>query len=55
MIRAARAHNCVVFSGVQTATEAFTAVDCGVTAFEIFPGRTYSAIRGEGNQISITS
>ncbi|MGF1833745.1 2-dehydro-3-deoxy-6-phosphogalactonate aldolase [Photobacterium sanguinicancri] len=37
VIRAARAHNCVVFSGVQTATEAFTAVDCGVTALKFFP------------------
>ncbi|GAB3518424.1 2-dehydro-3-deoxy-6-phosphogalactonate aldolase [Photobacterium alginatilyticum] len=37
VIRAARAKNCVVFSGVQTATEAFTAVDCGVTALKFFP------------------
>ncbi|MEZ8738643.1 2-dehydro-3-deoxy-6-phosphogalactonate aldolase [Photobacterium swingsii] len=37
VIRAARAHHCVVFSGVQTATEAFTAVDCGVTALKFFP------------------
>lgn len=37
VIRAARAKNCVVFSGIQTATEAFTAVDCGVTALKFFP------------------
>lgn len=37
VIRTARANNCVVFSGVQTATEAFTAVECGVSALKFFP------------------
>ncbi|UGA56664.1 2-dehydro-3-deoxy-6-phosphogalactonate aldolase [Vibrio sp. VB16] len=37
VIRLARTHDCVVFSGVQTATEAFSAVDCGVTALKFFP------------------
>ncbi|MBD1557561.1 2-dehydro-3-deoxy-6-phosphogalactonate aldolase [Vibrio sp. S9_S30] len=37
VIRTARAHDCVVFSGIQTPTEAFAAIEHGTTALKFFP------------------
>lgn len=37
VIRKAREHDCVIFSGIQTPTEAFTALECGASALKLFP------------------
>lgn len=37
VIRIAREHDCATFSGVQTPTEAFEAVECGASALKFFP------------------
>lgn len=37
VIKKAREYDCTIFSGIQTPTEALTAVDCGVSALKLFP------------------
>ena len=37
VIRTAQAHDCMVFSGIQTPTEAFAAIEHGATALKFFP------------------